>query len=260
VSYIRVEDARADSGVDNAEGVRVITFDRPDARNALTAAMRVELCELLRAADADDACRAVVITGTDPAFTAGVDFKDAGAAATDGPGRAQPTVNPGQVLRALTTPVVCAVNGACVSGGLEIALSSTFIVASERAKFADTHALLNVVPTWGLTALLPRAVGLRKAREMSSTGVFVGAEEALRFGLVNHVVSHEELLPLAIRLAGLVAPTSAVGEILSLYDRGADLDLSGALALESAYTAQRRVSPGAFAEAGQALLADRRQQ
>jgi enoyl-CoA hydratase len=161
-------------------------------------------------------------------------------------------------VRALSTPVLCAVNGACVSGGLEIALSSTFIVASDRARFADTHARLNVVPTWGLTALLPRAVGLRKAREMSSTGVFVDAGDALRIGLVNHVVPHEELLPFTIRLAAQIAATPAVGEIISLYDRGADLNLSAALALETAYTAKRRVSPGAFAEAGRSFLAGRK--
>lgn len=248
-----------DIRVEDAEGVRLITFDRPDARNALTAAMRQELCDLLRAADEDEACRALVITGTDPAFTAGVDFKDAGAgAAAAGP--ATPMVNPGQVLRALSTPVICAVNGACVSGGLEIALSSTFVVGSERARFADTHARLNVVPTWGLTALLPRAVGLRKAREMSATGSFVEAEEALRIGLVNHLVPHDDLLPFTLRLAAQIAPTAAVGEILSLYDRGADLDLSGALALEAAHTARRRVSAGAFAEAGKAFLSGQRQQ
>jgi enoyl-CoA hydratase len=246
VTPINVEDAE--------EGIRIFTFNRPEARNALTTAMRSELCELLRAADADDDCRAVIITGVDPAFTAGVDFKDAAS------GGSFPPVNPGQVLRGLTTPVICAVNGACVSGGLEIALSSTFIVASERARFADTHARLNVVPTWGLTALLPRAVGLRKAREMSSTGAFIDAEEALRLGLVNHVVPHEELLTFTTRLAGSIAPTPAVGEILSLYDRGADLDLSGALALETSYTAKRRVSAGAFAEAGKAFLAGPRQQ
>ena len=80
-------------------------------------------------------------------------------------------------------------NGACVSGALEIALSCTFAIASERARFADTHARLNVVAGWGLSALLPRAVGLRKAREMSITGNFVDADEALRIGLVNHVVA-----------------------------------------------------------------------
>jgi enoyl-CoA hydratase len=251
MSYIRVEDAA--SQAEDAQGIRLIIFDRPESRNALTAAMRTELCELLSVADADETCRAVILTGVDPAFTAGVDFKDAA-----GSRGSAPAVNPGQVVRAISTPVLCAVNGACVSGGLEIALSSTFIVASDRARFADTHARLNVVPTWGLTALLPRAVGLRKAREMSSTGVFVDAGDVLRIGLVNHVVPHEELLPFTIRLAAQIAATPAVGEIISLYDRGADLNLSAALALETAYTAKRRVSPGAFAEAGRSFLAGRK--
>src|SRR5206468_8047502 len=113
--------------------------------------------------------------------------------------------NPGKALRAMATPVVCAVNGACVTGGLEIALSCTFVVASERARFADTHARLDVVAAWGLTALLPRAVGVRKAAEMSITGNFVDAEEALRLGLVNHVVAHDELMPFTRALAHDIA-------------------------------------------------------
>jgi enoyl-CoA hydratase len=112
-------------------------------------------------------------------------------------------------------PVLCAVNGACVSGALEVALSCSFIVASERARFADTHALLGVVPTWGLTALLPRAVGVRKARQMSITGEFVDASEALRLGLVNHVVPHEQLLSFALGLAARVPSNAAVGEMLA---------------------------------------------
>ena len=104
--------------------------------------------------------------------------------------------------------MVCAVNGACVTGALELALSCTFIVASERARFADTHARLNVVAAWGLTALLPRAVGLRKAAELSITGNFVDAEEALRIGLVNHVVPHEDLLTFTRALVDDIAPTA----------------------------------------------------
>src|SRR5947208_10016413 len=105
----------------------------------------------------------------------------------------------------MRTPVLCAANGPCVSGGLEMALRASFVIASERARFADTHARLDAVPRWGLTALLPRAVGIRKAREMSITGNFVGAEEALRIGLVNHVVPHDELLPTTRMLAGQIA-------------------------------------------------------
>ena len=158
----------------------------------------------------------------------------------------------------MTTPVICAVNGPCVSGGLEIVLSATFAVASDRARFADTHARLGVVPAWGLTALLPRAVGVRKAAEMSITGNFVPADEALRLGLVNHVVPHDDLLPFTRQLAGQIAPTGAVGEILSLYRRGEDLDLNGALALETEHVAGRSFDAAAFTRAGQETAARQR--
>jgi enoyl-CoA hydratase len=235
-------------------GVRTITFNRPEAKNALTVAMRREFCELLDQADRDGSVRAVIVTGTDPVFTAGVDYKEVDPSFD--PRQRRLTVNPGRALRAMRTPVVCAVNGACVSGGLEIALSATFVVASERARFADTHARLNVVPAWGLTALLPRAVGLRKAREMSVTGNFVDAGEALRIGLVNHVVPHGELLPYTAELVSQIAGTPAAAEVLSLYDQGTDLGLNAALALEAARVASGPDwDPAAFAAAGRAAAA-----
>ncbi|MCU1487413.1 MAG: Enoyl-CoA hydratase/isomerase [Actinomycetia bacterium] len=223
-------------------GVRTITIDRPEVKNALTTAMRDGLCNLLADADADPDVRVVVLTAVDPVFSAGVDFKEAGASTS--------STNPGEALRAMATPVICAVNGACVSGALEIALSSTFVVASDRARFADTHARLGVVATWGLTALLPRAVGLRKAREMSITGNFVAADEALRIGLVNHVVPHDELASFTALLAADVATTGAVAEVLSLYDRGDGAPLAEALALEAEHAATRTYDLEAFRRAG----------
>ena len=181
--------------VDDDDGLRTITINRPEVKNALTAAMRTRLCELVDEADADTATRAIIVTAVDPVFSSGVELKEVAAGTAVGA-----AANPGVALRAATTPVVCAVNGACVTGALEIALSCTFVVASERARFADTHARLDVVAAWGLTALLPRVVGVRKAAEMSITGNFVDAEEALRIGLVNHVVPHEELLPFTAAL------------------------------------------------------------
>jgi enoyl-CoA hydratase len=224
--------------VEDVSGVRTITFDRPSARNALTLSMRQEFCQVVDAADRDPGVRAIIITGTDPAFTAGVDFKEQDPSFD--PHQRQFTVNPGRALRAIQTPSVCAVNGACVSGGLEIALSATFIVASERARFADTHARLNVVPAWGLTALLPRAVGLRKARELSLTGNFVGAGEALRIGLVNHVVPHDQLLRFATDLVREFTDSPAAGEVLALYEQGRDLSFTAALALETTFVARGR--------------------
>jgi len=165
--------------VEDGDGIRTITIDRPEAKNALTVAMRTGLCELLAASERDQSVRVVILTAVDPVFTAGVDFKERRDPGWN-PYDAQFAVNPGKALRAMATPVICAVNGACVSGGLELALSSSFVVASDRARFADTHARLGVVAAWGLTALLPRAVGVRKASEMSMTGNFVDADEALR--------------------------------------------------------------------------------
>jgi enoyl-CoA hydratase len=236
--------------------VRILTLDRPHARNAMTPDMRFELAERLQEFDRDPDVTAVIITGTDPAFSGGVDFKV--IAADYDRYRNQFSATPGRALRAMHTPVICAVNGACVSGALEIALSCTFIVASERARFADTHARLGEVATWGLTALLPRAVGLRKAREMSITGNFVAADEALRIGLVNHVVEHERLLPFTIELAGQIATTPAVAEILDLYDRGADLGLNAALALETSYVTSRHFDHDSFTRLGSETAARQR--
>jgi enoyl-CoA hydratase len=242
----------------DADGVRTITINRPEAKNALTVDMRARLCAALSEAERDPALRAVVITATDPVFSGGVDFKEAssgGFSSTWNAYDAQFAVNPGKALRAMTTPVLCAVNGACVSGGLEIALSSSFIVASDKARFADTHARLGVVATWGLTALLPRAVGIRKAREMSITGNFVPAEEALRIGLVNHVVPHDELLSTVQKLAADIPAQGAVTEVMRLYARGDGLSLADALALEAEHTVRRSFDAQAFGQLGRETAA-----
>ena len=101
----------------------------------------------------------------------------------------------------VSKPLIGAVNGVAITGGFELALNCDFLIASEHAKFGDTHARVGVMPGWGLTVLLPQAIGVRRAREMSFTGNFMLADEALAFGLVNHVVPHAELIPTARRLA-----------------------------------------------------------
>jgi enoyl-CoA hydratase len=238
--------------------VLTITLDRPEARNAMTPQMRVELAAVLQDADRDPAVTAVIITGTDPAFSGGVDFK---VIAPDYDRyRNQFAATPGRALRAMRTPVISAVNGACVSGALEIALSCAFIVASELARFADTHARPGEVATWGLTALLPRAVGVRKAREMSITGNFIDAAEALRLGLVNHVVPHDRLLPFARELAGQIASTAAVAEVLDLYARGQDLGLNAAIAAETAHVTNREFDRDSFTRLGGETAARQRPQ
>ena len=95
----------------------------------------------------------------------------------------------------MAKPVIGAINGPCVTGGFELALACDFLVASERAAFADTHARVGVMPAGGMSVFLPQVVGVRKAKEMSLSGNFMGAHEAFARGLVNHVVAHDDLLP-----------------------------------------------------------------
>jgi enoyl-CoA hydratase len=211
--------------------VRWLTIHRPEARGALHLEGRNELVALLAAADNDEAVRCLVLTGTDPAFSAGVDLKERNPLT---PQDRRFRVNPGKALRALRTPIICAVNGSCVTGGLEMALSCHFVIASTRATFADTHAKVGILPGWGLSALLPRAVGVRMARQLSITGARIDADAALRMGLVNEVVPHQALGERVREIASqvLACDDRAVRDLLQLYARGDGASLAEALALE----------------------------
>lgn len=116
-------------------------------------------------------------------------------------------------------PVIGAINGAAVTGGLEMALYCDVLIASERAKFADTHARVGLLPTWGLSVRLPQKVGVGMARRMSLTGDYLSAEDALRAGLVTEVVPHDELLPTARRIATTIVGNNqkAVRALLDSY-------------------------------------------
>lgn len=186
--------------MDVDERIATITLNRPEARNALSSEVLRLLPLLLREADARDDVDVIVLTGADPAFCAGLDLKELGSTAGNLGAGAGDDVTRGPFPR-LDSPVIGAVNGVAVTGGFELALACDFLVASERARFGDTHARVGVMPGWGLTVLLPQAIGVRRAREMSFTGNFLDADEALQWGLVNHVVPHDELLPFTRRLA-----------------------------------------------------------
>jgi enoyl-CoA hydratase len=194
--------------VATAEHVTTVTLNRPAARNALSVALMHQLWDAFVAADRDPEVDVVILTGADPAFCAGVDLAEASgtvarSAPPRPPGRGPERDETGlfRFLPPMTKPVIGAVNGPAVTGGLEVALQCTFLVASDRARFADTHARLGVMPGGGMTVLLARAIGVRRAIEMSITGNFVDADEALRLGLVGHVVPHERLLPFVGQLA-----------------------------------------------------------
>jgi len=206
--------------------VALVILDRPEARNALTGAMIASLAGELAAADADPGVAAIVLTGRDAAFCDGLDvtdlartYQEVAAAPRGGDGSAgAPRVRRG-LLPESSTPLIGAVNGPAVTGGLELALGCDFLVASERASFADTHARVGVLPAGGMTIRLPQLIGINRARQMSLTGNFVDAATACSWGLVNEVVPHDQLLPRAMELASAIAESdpATVTELRSMY-------------------------------------------
>ncbi len=204
--------------VEVADRVAVVTLNRPESRNALNPALTAALPGTIAACDERDDVDAIVLTGADPAFCAGVDLK---SLTTDSEvrhvvGGEDDLIRP---FPETTKPVIGAINGAAVTGGFEVALTCDFLVASERARFADTHARVGIMPGWGLTALLAEAVGHRRAREMSVTGNFVDARTALEWGLVNHVVPHDELVPFCRQLGSDIVSNDQPGvrNVLATY-------------------------------------------
>jgi enoyl-CoA hydratase len=211
-----------------AAGVLTLALNRPEKKNALSAALLTELAGLLRAGFDDPEIRAIVLTGTDPAFCAGVDL-DGIAAGVKFPLEAV------RSLQSAPVPVIAAVNGAAVTGGLELALACDIRIGSERARFADTHARLGFTPAWGMTARLPQAVGQAWARQISLTGSFIDAETALRIGLVNELVGHGQLIDRAVELGVMIARTKpeAARRIRGLYDVARDQGGQRALEAEA---------------------------
>jgi enoyl-CoA hydratase len=199
--------------IDTQDRVRTLTLNRPQARNALSSELRRRFFLALRDAEADDDVDVVILTGADPVFCAGLDLKELGDTTE------LPDISP--QWPPMNKPVIGAINGAAVTGGLEFALYCDILIASEHARFADTHARVGLLPTWGLSVRLPQKVGVGMARRMSLTGDYLSAADALRAGLVTEVVPHDELLPTARRVAASIVGNNqnAVRALLASYHR-----------------------------------------
>jgi enoyl-CoA hydratase len=220
-----------DTGTDGS--VRVLAMNRPEARNALSMKLVEALYAALSDADADPSVRAVVLTGVDPAFCAGVDLKEAQQLGSAYFERFRTRSCIARVAE-LATPVIGAVNGPVFTGGLEMALGCDFLIASERAVFADTHARVGILPGGGMTARLPQWVGAAMARRLSMTGEVVDAARAERIGLVTEVVAHDRLLARAVELADQIAevPTPTMAGLKQIYVTGSAAITGPALAAE----------------------------
>ena len=216
--------------------IAIVTLDRPQAMNALSGALRGALADAFEELEADPGTAVVILTGAGRAFCAGIDLKELGDESTAGLGDRDMM----QSIRAFTGPIIGAVNGHAITGGFELALACDVLIASTAARFADTHARVGILPGWGLSQILPRLVGIFRAKEISLSGNFVSAQQAEAWGLVNRVVEPAELLPACVALATdmLSCQRSSLVGYKRLIDAGFGMPFAEAMAMESRAAAE----------------------
>ena len=243
--------------VERSEGISTLTLNRPDARNALSEELRRALVDAFTGLRRDAETAVVILTGTGRAFCAGLDLQELSSGAGD---RAIEAASDGDVVRAIEhfdRPVIGAINGPAVTGGFELALACDVLFASPEARFSDTHARVGILPGWGLSQKLSRAIGVYRAKELSLTGNYLSAERACEWGLVNRVVPADELLASCRALARdmISCLPETVRDYKRLIDRGHALALGDGLALEHEISRalNGRVTPGDVARRRDAI-------
>lgn len=214
----------------HADGFATIVFNRPDKLNTLSIALRRELAQAVAALEADPGVHVLVLTGSGRAFSAGLDLDEWSAA----PAAAAWEDDAVAAIGRFSGPVIGAINGLAITGGVELALACDLLVAASDARFADTHVKVGLLPGWGGSVRLQQRVGPARAKELALTGRFLGADEALAWGLVNRVVPPERLRAEAEALARaiLANPPAGVAAYKRLLDAEARLPLGEALSLE----------------------------
>jgi enoyl-CoA hydratase len=212
--------------VDKSEGIATLTLNRPAAMNALSASLRAALARAFDELAQDPAVGVVILTGAgERAFSAGLDLKELGGETAVEPDVREAVgaaANPVRAMEAFDRPIIGAINGVAITGGFEIALACDLLIGSTRARFADTHARVGIMPGWGLSQRLSRVIGLYRAKELSLTGNFLSAEQAERWGLLNRVVAPEELMDVCRGLARdmLSCQPGMVAAYKDVIDRG----------------------------------------
>jgi len=221
--------------LEKRDRVAWLTLNRPEVLNALDTPLLLALRASLEAIARDQEIDVVVLTGAGKAFCSGMDLKALGQPRKAGePDALQVAVEVFDMLEALDRPVIGAINGYAITGGLELALACDLLVASENAVFGDTHARVGILPGGGDSQKLPRLVGLPRGKEMLFASRFVSAREAEAWGLVSRVVPAEKLQEAVAELAGKISANHqpTVRRLKALVNQGRRLDLGSALMLE----------------------------
>jgi enoyl-CoA hydratase len=248
--------------VDKQDGIATVTLNRPDKLNALNRELRLAFCHAMQELRRDEDVCVVIITGAGRAFCVGLDLRELGTRASGIRDEGEATFI--TVIDDMEVPVIGAINGFAITGGFELALACDIMIAAEEAQFADTHARVGVMPGGGMSARLPRAVGIRKAKELSFTGNYFSAHDAERMGLVNRVVPRDQLLVAAREMATQIvgADQTIVRQMKRLYDLTTRHSLGEALRIEQDTFREfnRKANLGELANAGDAVIARGRTQ
>ncbi len=246
--------------VERSDGVATVRLNRPEKMNALNMVLISELTGTFRELQRDDGVRAVVLTGNGPAFSAGGDFEAIQALWQAPPVESRRALLDGlevlKALWALERPTVALVNGAAVGGGLSLALACDFVLAVETATLSFPFVRLGIVPDLGALYVVPRLVGVRRAKELLMSGRTFTAREAAEIGLITRAVAKDALESEGTALARELAEgaTRALGATKTLLQRGLDLDFDQFLELEAHaqsllwHTADHREGVAAFRE------------
>ena len=220
-------------------GIAILTLNRPKALNSLSPSLFVELRAHIENIAGSDEIGCVILRGKGRSFSAGNDLNaiTSGDVAPSKHYQAETL----ELIANMPQPVIASVQGHCYTGSLELALACDLLIASDSAKFADTHGKWGMTPTWGMSQRLPRRIGPLKAKEMMFTGRIVSGLESVALGLANECVADEDLIPHTISLAQQIVANSwhTLKADKSLVNQGLDLHLTDGLAWE------RANSPGA---------------
>lgn len=218
----------------SADGFATLVLNRPDKLNTLSISMRREMAAVIDALEADPMVRVLILTGAGRAFTAGLDLDEWAAPGVVAAGAYEHDAV--EALQRFSGPIIGAINGLAITGGVEIALACDVLIASTAARFADTHVQVGLLPGWGGSVRMARRIGLHRAKELALTGRSLGAEEALAWGFVNRVVAPDRLRPEAEAMARqmLAGVPAALLAYKQLLDDGAGMTVGDALRLERA--------------------------
>lgn len=224
--------------IEKERHIATLTLNRPEAMNALSLKMRKSIVEAFDKFKNDPQIRVVILTGAGRSFCAGLDLKELGSKGLlidNDINHSEIISNVFSSLHECDRPIIGAINGPAITGGFELALGCDILFASPEAYFADTHARIGYIPGGGLSQILPRIIGPGRAKELSYTGNFLSAEKAEKWGLVNRVLSPDELMPACLELAKEIV--SCVPEVVhgykQLINKGLGMTLEEGLQLEN---------------------------